>query len=282
MIDGGYEWMVGVVPVVIGLVTAVHLRQLLRLEPAGARDMGRLALVGGAALAFLTVAIPMQLAHQWITLGWALEGAALAWFFTRVPHRGLLYAAVGLLAAVFVRLVLNPEVFLYEPRGTMRIVNWYLYAYLLAAAAMGSAAWWFSRTDDALADRIPRPRHLFSAGAVVVLFFLVNIEIADFYATGPEIVFRFGVTIAQDLTYTLAWLVFGLLLLAGGIAARIRIARMAAVGLITVTTLKCFLYDLSSLEGLYRVGAFLGLGISLALVSLVLQKYVLMPKESSS
>ena len=49
-----------------------------------------------------------------------------------------------------------------------------------------------------------------------------------------------------------------------------------------VTTFKCFLYDLSALEGLYRVGAFLGLGISLALVSLVLQKYVLAPKEAQS
>jgi hypothetical protein len=282
MIDGGYQWMVGVVPMVIGLVTTVHLRQLLRLEPAGARDMGRLALVGGGALAFLTVAIPMQLEHQWITIGWALEGAALAWLFTRVPHRGLLYASLALLAAVFARLVLNPEVFLYEPRGAMRIVNWYLYTYLLAATAMGAAAWWCSRADDALAPWVPRPRHLLPAAAVVVLFFLLNIEIADFYATGPAIVFRFGVTIAQDLTYTIAWLVFGLVLLAAGIAARAKVARFAAVGLITVTTFKCFLYDLSSLEGLYRVGAFLGLGISLALVSLVLQKYVLAPKESQS
>jgi len=274
--------MMGIVPVVIGLVTTVHLRQLLRIEDSGARDMARLALVGGGALAFLTVAIPMQLEHQWITIGWALEGAALAWLFTRVPHRGLLFASLGLLAAVFVRLVLNPEVFLYEPRGTMRIINWYLYTYLLAASAMGAAAWWFSRTDDTLDQRIPRPRHLLPAAAVVVLFFLLNIEIADFYATGPEIVFRFGVTIAQDLTYTIAWLVFGLVLLAAGIVARARPARFAAVALITVTTFKCFLYDLSSLEGLYRVGAFLGLGISLALVSLVLQKYVLAPKEAQS
>jgi hypothetical protein len=285
MIDGGYAWMVGVVPVVIGLVTAVHLRQLLRIETSGARDMGRLALVGGGALAFLTVAIPMQLQHQWITLGWALEGAALAWLFTRVPHRGLLLASLALLAAVFVRLVLNPEVFIYEPRGTMRIVNWYLYTYLLAAAAMGAAGWWFSRTDDSIGERMPRPRHLLPAAAGIVLFFLVNIEIADFYATGPEIMFRFGVTIAQDLTYTIAWLIFGMLLLAAGIVAHAKPARIAAVALITVTTFKCFLYDLSSLEGLYRVGAFLGLGISLALVSLVLQKYVLAPaapKESES
>jgi hypothetical protein len=282
MIDGGYGWMVGLVPVVIGLVTTVHLRQLLRIETAGARDMGRLALVGGGALAFLTVAIPMQLEHQWITIGWALEGAALAWLFTRVPHRGVLVASLALLAAVFVRLVLNPDVFLYEPRGTMRIVNWYLYTYLLAAAAMGTAAWWLRRTDDEIDARIPRARYILPAAAVVVLFFLVNIEIADFYATGPEIVFRFGVTIAQDLTYTIAWLIFGLVLLAAGIVSHAKPARVAAVALITVTTFKGFLYDLSALEGLYRVGAFLGLGISLALVSLVLQKYVLAPKESES
>jgi uncharacterized membrane protein len=164
----------------------------------------------------------------------------------------------------------------------MRIVNWYLYTYLLTAAAMGAGAWWFSRTDDAIGPGIPRPRHLLPAAAVVVLFFLLNIEIADFYATGPEVVFRFGVTIAQDLTYTIAWLVFGIALLAAGIVAHARPARVAAVALVTVTTFKCFLYDLSSLEGLYRVGAFLGLGIALALVSLVLQKYVLTPKESES
>ncbi|HET9272498.1 MAG TPA: DUF2339 domain-containing protein [Vicinamibacterales bacterium] len=285
MIDGGYAWMVGAVPVVIGLVTAVHLRQLLRIETSGARDMGRLALVAGGALAFLTVAIPMQLEHQWITIGWALEGAALAWLFTRVPHRGLLLASLALLGAVFVRLVLNPEVFVYEPRGTMRIVNWYLYTYVLAAAAMAAAGWWFSRTEDSVGERIPRPRHFLPAAAGIVLFVLVNIEIADFYATGPEIMFRFGVTIAQDLTYTIAWLIFGMLLLAAGIIAHAKPARIAAVALITVTTFKCFLYDLSSLEGLYRVGAFLGLGISLAFVSLVLQKYVLAPaapKESES
>jgi len=47
-----------------------------------------------------------------------------------------------------------------------------------------------------------------------LLFFLLNIEIADFYATGPEITFRFGAGVSQDLTYTIGWLFFGMLLLA--------------------------------------------------------------------
>jgi uncharacterized membrane protein len=276
------DWMVGIVPVLLGAITALHLSQLLRLEPSGQRDLGRLALVAGAALAFLTVAIPLQLQQQWITIGWALEGAAIAWLFTRIPHRGLLWFAIGLLGAVFVRLALNPSVFVYEPRGEMRIVNWYLYTYTIAAAAMFVAAWFLAKTDDELSDNLPRPRHLLPAAAGILLFLLLNIEIADYYSTGPEILFRFGSSIQQDLTYTIAWLVFGIITLAAGILARARAARVTAVALIAVTAFKCFLYDLGSLGGLYRVGAFVGLAVSLALVSLVLQKYVLAPEKEAA
>ncbi len=110
---------------------------------------------------------------------------------------------------------------------------------------------------------------------------LLNIEIADFYATGPTIMFRFGVTVAQDLTYTIGWLVFGMALLAAGIYLGNRVARVAAVALIAVTTFKCFLYDLGSLEGLARVASFVGLAISLALVSLALQKFVLHTRSAT-
>jgi hypothetical protein len=275
------DWMVGIVPVLIGAITTLHLSQLLRIQPKGQRDLGRLALVAGAALAFLTVAIPLQLRQQWITIGWALEGAAVAWLYTRIPHRGLLLAAVGLLGTVFVRLALNPSVFVYEPRGEMRIVNWYLYTYLVAAVAMGVAAWFLSKTDDQLPG-MPRPRHLLPAAAGILLFLLLNIEIADYYSTGPEILFRFGSSIQQDLTYTIAWLIFGIITLAVGIVWKARPARVTAVAMIAVTAFKCFLYDLSSLGGLYRVGAFVGLAVSLALVSLALQKYVLASEKEAA
>jgi uncharacterized membrane protein len=278
---GGYSAIVGIVPVVLALVTAMLVRALLAIERVGERDLGRLALVAGAALAFVTVAIPLQLEEQWITLGWALEGAALAWLYTRVPHRGLLFASAGLFAAVFIRLALNPEIFLYEPRGAMRILNWYLYTYLISAVSMFAGARWLWKTDDRLGP--VRLTHVLSAAGGILLFLLLNIEIADFYATGPEITFRFGVSVSQDLTYTIGWLVFGLVLLAVGIYMRARPARITAVTLIAITTFKCFLYDLGSLGGLYRVGAFVGLAISLALVSLALQKYVLAkPPERTS
>jgi uncharacterized membrane protein len=271
---GGFGSAIGIVPVVAGGVLALLLRELLRIEASGERDTGRLALVSGAALAFVTIAIPLQLRQQWVTIGWALEGAALAWLYRRIPHRGLLYFGNALLAIVFVRLALNPEILLYEPRGALRIFNWYLYTYLICAVACFLAARWLWKTNDLIVGTLRSSRVLPAAG-VILLFLLLNIEIADYYATGPTIAFRFGTTVSQDLTYTIGWLVFGMILLAAGIYLASRPARVTAVTLIAVTTFKCFLYDLGSLEGLYRVASFVGLAFSLALVSLALQKYVL-------
>jgi hypothetical protein len=279
---GGLGWAVGAVPLAVAAVLALLLRGLLRLEPPGERDIGRLALVAGAALAFVTVAIPLQLHHQWITIGWALEGAALAWLYCRIPHRGLFYGSTALLLAVFVRLAVNPEVLHYEPRGDLRILNWYLYTYLICAAAMFVAARWLATMPDRLFDGIPRVSALLPGAGVILLFLLLNIEIADFYSTGPTIVFEFGATLSQDLTYTIGWLAFGLLLLVAGIYTKSRAARITAVSLIAITTLKCFVYDLRSLRGLYLVASLTGLALSLVLVSIALKKYVLSkPKDGS-
>jgi predicted membrane protein DUF2339 len=278
LLQGGLDPFVGAVPVAEGLVMAVLLRQLLRLEPVGARDLGRLALVAATALGFATVAIPLQLNRQWITIGWALESAALAWIYRRIPHRGLLYWSSALAAVVFARLAANPSIFFYEPRG-YRVFNWYLYAYAICAAAAFVTAWWLSPTDDRLHPSLPRASALLPAGGAILLFILLNIEIADFYAAGPEITFRFGVTLAQDLTYTIGWLVFGLLLLGAGIALHSRVARVTAVALIAVTAFKAFLYDMGSLGGLYRVVSLVGLAVSLSLVALALQRFVLQPAK---
>jgi uncharacterized membrane protein len=191
-------------------------------------------------------------------------------------------ASSALLAAVFVRLALNPSIWTYEPRGELRILNWYLYTYLVAAAAMFVTGWFLTKTEDRVAESLPRISRVLPAAGVILLFILLNIEIADYYADGPEITFRFGASLSQDLTYTIGWLLFGMLLLAAGIYLRNRPARVTAVTLIAVTTFKCFLYDLASLEGLYRIASFVGLAIALALVSLALQKYVLArPKDAS-
>jgi hypothetical protein len=238
LLAGGYKHVIGALPLAQAAAMALLLRRLLAVEPARGRDTGRLALVAGAALAFVTVAIPLQLEKQWITIGWALEGAALAWLYRRIAHRGLLLTSAGLLGAAFVRLALNPEIFHYTPRSEVPIFNWYLYTYLVCAAALVVAGWLLRHADDSLAAALPRLSTAAFTGAGVLLFLLLNIEIADFYAEGPTVAFSFGARLEQDLTYTIGWLVFGLGLLAVGIVARSRGARLAALALVAVTGLQ--------------------------------------------
>ena len=220
--------------------------------------------------------------------------AALAWLYGRIPQRGLLLWTAGLGAAVFARLSLNPDVLAYHPRAETPVLNWYLYTYLVSAVALLAAARLLRRTDDRLgglgglgglgdgAAGLPRLSTLASAGGGVLLFLLLNIEIADFFSAGETLTFAFlsgRGTLAEGLTYTLGWAIFALALLVTGIALRSRPARVTAIGLLAVTVIKGFLFDLSSLGGLYRVASFVGMAFCLAAVAVLIQKFVLARPE---
>jgi uncharacterized membrane protein len=278
MLEGGLGHVIGALPVAEAVVLSAVLLRLVRVEGAGQRDVGRLAVLAGAVLAFLTVAIPLQLEKQWITLGWALEGAALAWLHTRLRHRGLVAGTVALLTAVVVRLVLNPAILVYHARSEVPILNWYLYTYLVAAASCFAAAVAL-RAEEPFAGVVRlRPVRLLSTWGALLLFALLNIEIADVFATGPRLRFALeGASLAQDLSYTLGWAVFAIGLLAAGLVLESRLTRGAAIALVTVTVVKAFLHDLPSLGGLYRVASFALLAVSLALVAVALQRFVLKP-----
>jgi len=278
--DGGLKSVIGVLPVFQAIVLAVVLVRLVQLEPKKDRDLGRLALVAAAVLGFVTLAIPLQLEKQWITIGWALEGCALAWLYLRIRHRGLLASSLGLLTVVLIRLTFNPAIFIYHARSEIPIFNWYLYTYLTAAAATFVAAYLLRGEENFFEIRQLRPTPVLSAFGTVLLFLLLNIEIADFFATGPNLTFAFsGASLAQDLSYTLGWAVFSIGLLTAGVAFRSRGARMTSIALLAVTVLKAFLHDLPSLGGLYRVASFALLAVSLAVVAVALQKFVLKRPE---
>ena len=280
MIEGGLENIIGVLPVVQAMVLAVVMFRLVRLEPPAERDLGRLALVAAAVLGFVTLAIPLQLEKQWITIGWALEGCALAWLYLRIRHRGLLAASMGLLTVVLMRLAFNPAVLAYHVRSDVPIFNWYLYTYMVAAAATFGAAYLLRGEESLFGVRFLRPVRVLSAYGTILLFLLLNIEIADFFATGPRLTFAFdGASLAQDLSYTLGWAVFAIALLAAGVALRSRAARITSIALLVVTVMKAFLHDLPSLGGLYRVASFALLALSLAVVAVALQKFVLQKPE---
>jgi uncharacterized membrane protein len=263
----------GMLPAIFVLPGAIGVWALLKLYRANpASGDSRLAWQGGALLLFVSLIFPLQFEREWITLGWALEGLALLWLFHRVPHRGLRLVAVVLLCAAFVRLALNPAVFEYHKRSASRIWNWYLYAYGVTGFCLFAGARVFGMTRQTSAERAAPP--FLSSLGVVLVFLLLNIEIADYFSVGPTLTFSFSGNFARDMTYSIAWALFALGLILVGMRIKQRAARYAGVALLGITLAKLFLHDLSDLDELYRIGAFVGVALILIAASFIYQRFL--------
>jgi uncharacterized membrane protein len=273
--------VMGLLPAAFALPPLLSLVVVLKNAPAATKArMTQMAWFGGAALFFVTLIFPIQFKEQWITIGWALEGAALLWLFHRVPHPGLRLAGAGLLVAAFVRLALNPTVLDYHPRSATAIFNWYLYTYGIVSVCLFAGAWLLARPRHQIL-RVNAPPILIGLGTVLA-FLLVNMEIADYFSEpGSTLTFQFSGSFARDMTYSIAWSVFALVLLVSGIARRIRPPRYAGLGLLSVTILKLFFHDLASLDQLYRIGALFAVAAIAMLASFAYQRfYAASVKES--
>ena len=77
----------------------------------------------------------------------------------------------------------------------------------------------------------------------------------------------------EQLSLSGVWLLYSLLLMVLGFWRSLRSMRIIAFVLFGFTILKIFIYDLSSLETLYRIFSFIGLGLILLAVSYAYQRY---------
>jgi len=267
--------MAGLIPAAFSVASLLGLIVLLKRTPAEspARN-AQLALFGGAALFFITLIFPIQFDRQWITLGWALEGVALCWLFHRVPHHGLRLVGTALLVVAFVRLALNPAVFSYHARSVSPILNWYLYTYGIVTVCLFAAARLLAPPRNLILGRNIRPL-LYTLGTILA-FLLLNIEIADYFSRSgmATLTFQFSGNFARDMSYSIAWAMFALVLLIIGIRRTARSVRYASLGLLGVTILKLFLHDLSQLDQLYRIAAFVVVAIIAILASFLYQRFL--------
>ena len=109
------------------------------------------------------------------------------------------------------------------------------------------------------------------AGAALVLALVyVTLEIRRIYhgpilSTGPT-------TGAEQYTYSIAWLAFGVILLGAGILLNSQRARLASAAVIALTIGKAFLVDMSTLTGVYRALSFMGLGVVLVAIGWLYQR----------
>ena len=266
--------MMGLLPAAFAVPSLIALFVVIR-SMAGMDQSNRsqLAWFGGVALFFITLIFPIQFDRQWLTVSWAFEGALLLWLFRRVPHPGLQLTGLALLAISFVRLTLNPAVFSVYPRSGTAILNWHLYTYGLVAVAQFLGGFWFTEPGGWKA-KFP-PRGVLHSFGGVLLFLLLNIEIADYFTEPGQafIAFNFGGNFAMDMTYTIAWGLFSLGLLGIGFRTNAKYVRFTAIVLLAITLVKLFLHDLAAIQNIFRIGALVGVAVIAFIASFLYQRF---------
>ena len=115
----------------------------------------------------------------------------------------------------------------------------------------------------ALVARTTRPmpyRAIAVITAVTLALFYLTLEIRRLFH-GP--ILAGPTTDAEQYSYSMAWLAYGIVLLAVGFILRSQPARLVSLAVIALTIAKVFIIDTASISGIYRALSVIGLGVVL-------------------
>jgi len=124
----GMSW--SLIALLLALAFALGAIPVARLRGQAGMDGALSALIVGA-FAFVSMAVPIELRREWITMSYAVELPIVALIAWRLRLPLLRYVLWLLAATVTIRLVFNPYVLDYDVSASP-ILNWVLYGYGIA------------------------------------------------------------------------------------------------------------------------------------------------------
>lgn len=274
-----HDWM-GVFAIGMALGYAGAAKVLLDRK---ATTRSELLLMIGVALIFVTLAIPIQLKSNWITIGWAVEALVILWAGIETRSEPLRVAAHTVFVLTLIRLVFWDTPHGYRGLFTP-ILNKYFLSSLLVTACLFAAAVVYNRLGGRKQVPAPKLTIVILIGAVITLWFIMSVETHTFFAAraaaerSPEDV-QLQRWLGQ-MALSVLWSAYATSLAAIGFIRRAAAVRWAALALFALTVIKVMLVDIAALQRLYRIIAFLVLGLLLLLVAWAYHK-VFHAKESS-
>ncbi len=190
-------------------IAALYLMAVLPAALPAARRRpahdGLLAALAVAVTFFVSLMVPLELERQWLTVGWALEVAALVWLAGkfRLPALGALARVLAI--GVAVRLLVNASVLDY-PIGDHPLLHWLWYGYGIPLLAFVAAAILARRRtgDEGFATML-------EAGALAFAFVLATLAVRQLFHPGRLAESTIG--LAEWGALIVVWTVLGGLLL---------------------------------------------------------------------
>ena len=279
----------GLLALLAGMVAA----ERERVKPEEADALGLLvALVGLLLLIGLSAEVYFGF-RFWLMPSAPQEWAFAAWFglATLWSLFAALFVVLGLVWALFALRVLGYSAALGAlvvlvvislqplPESSTALVwtplwNLRALAFLATTGAMGAIAF-------ALASLAPRSTasEVSLVGGVnltalaVLLWGITQETYAAFYYWHSRGIIGDNWQRMAQMAISLAWTLFGAALLIVGVIRALQPVRLAALGLLGVTALKVFLFDLSFLDTPLRILSFGGLGLTLIAISWLYSRY---------
>jgi uncharacterized membrane protein len=230
---------------------------LRRRDPAAA--LNALAL----ALTLIAVAVAVQFDGRTVVIGWAAEGALIAWIGVRAGNA--IFRAGGLLLwlASVVHLI---ERYFDTPAGFTAVANERSLATLFVIAVGYALAWGLSRRETPKGGDIRAALHVVNS---LLALLWISGEIKSYWEVRYETPQAY---LYEELMLSLGWGLYGAVAVAAGLWRAYAPLRYIGISVIAVTVLKVFFVDLWGLGGIYRVIGFVTLGILLVVVSYFYQR----------
>ena len=260
-----HDWM-GVFSVGMALIYAGTAKFLLDRK---ATTEWEKSVMIGVALTFVTIAIPIQFKMNWITIAWSVQALVMMWVAVRIRSTRLMVPAYALFMLALGKLVLWDTHF-HRAKFTP-VLNKYFLSSLVVVGVLFVAAALHRRWKDG-GRQVPEIANVVILMlAIATLWFIVSAETITYFRaqamalTDHEEVRR-QLWLGQ-MALSVLWSFYGAVLAIAGFIRRSAPVRWAALGLFALTVVKVMLVDIAGLRQLYRIVAFLVLGLILLLVA---------------
>ncbi|MFA5793659.1 MAG: DUF2339 domain-containing protein [Candidatus Brocadiia bacterium] len=250
------------------LMTGVYMGLGRLAQMRNKEDKYLVLILLGIALTFLTLVVPIQLSHKWITIAWVVEAVGLVWIGFQTGSWATRVGGILILVfLVFIRLA-GYESMNVNAVGFMAIINERFITFLIALAGYLGAAYIYMRRAPARTER----------NVMVPLLLVLSVGLGFWMMTMETVAwYRYcGKVLPESMmlrTLSVEWAVYALALLVIGIARKSALVRWLSFVMFGVTIVKVFLFDMAGLEPIYRITSFMILGIILVGVSFLYQKF---------
>lgn len=260
--DDYHDWMAA-----LALLLATAYAALARAQLSLCRaDRPALLVTLGTALTFVTLAIPIQLDANWITMAWGVEALLILWAARETGALTLRWFSGAVFALALVRFLFVDTPWVSRPIFTP-VLNRYFLGMLALTVCLAGAAYLYRSSGCP-------PGQVLKIGLLAFgVFWLgssfeaysyfaaraaaVEIGTTDFAETARRLLW------AGQLSLSLLWSAYAGALTATGFRFRVRALRVAGLILFGITLFKAMIVDISELREFYRIVALLILGLIL-------------------